>query len=172
MERRKFVKSLALFSGATLLVSATGKTLVPFKTDKNKELPEKELLFNLFMDFSALLTGFKVFDLFATGCAGEFFDTVNTKQYKETLNGLLLLFSKEKLKGNPEIEEFIPVLKNNKEYYDFTKKLVKLWYTGVWDNKIIPSGLAYRQGLVWKAMNNHAPGANATGFGTWETLNT
>jgi hypothetical protein len=46
------------------------------------------------------------------------------------------------------------------------RHLIKLWYTGAWDDGIVSSA-AYTHGLLWDSIQAHPPGYSAQGFGYW-----
>jgi hypothetical protein len=49
---------------------------------------------------------------------------------------------------------------------DAARRIIKLWYTGAWDDGIV-SSTAYTHGLLWDSIQAHAPGYSAQGFGYW-----
>ena len=63
------------------------------------------------------------------------------------------------------------------------KNLIRMWYVGNWeqlpaawgdefgapanDQTKVVSAAAYQEGLVWRTIGSHAPGAKQPGYGTW-----
>ena len=51
---------------------------------------------------------------------------------------------------------------------EITGKIITLWYLGSWNGNYI-SASSYKEGLVWKVMGSHPPGAKQPGFKSWNT---
>jgi hypothetical protein len=126
-----------------------------------------------FIEYSVDLTGFTRFDLYATGMAELYYDTVLQQ---------LGLSDGEDLIGGPdagarrlEISEATRL--------EAGRAITYLWYTGAWpriapaahaelrrqqaNTEFVVSPDAYTEGLVWRAFGGHPAGAKPPGFGTW-----
>jgi hypothetical protein len=74
-------------------------------------------------------------------------------------------------------------LMNDKRYGPLARNLIKLWYTGNWnqlpddwrktfgvlagDSDQVVSVHSYQEGLVWPLIGAHPQGAKQQGFGAW-----
>ncbi|WP_298487039.1 hypothetical protein [uncultured Maribacter sp.] len=47
-----------------------------------------------------------------------------------------------------------------------TSKIINVWYLGSWNGTYITQ-LSYTEGLIWKLMESHPPGAKQPGFKSW-----
>ena len=46
------------------------------------------------------------------------------------------------------------------------QRLIRLWYLGLWDESLLDPQ-AYREGLLWRAIDANPPGSRPPGYGTW-----
>lgn len=114
-----------------------------------------------FLELSCRLTGFNLASLLGTGMAEAYHDVV--------LQGLgaagfeALLGSSESAAPAPpsvaSTEEKLPPPTP-------AQQLIRLWYTGLWDGQLVDPE-AYREGLLWRAIDANPPGSRPPGYGTW-----
>jgi hypothetical protein len=118
----------------------------------------------------AVLTGFELYDLLATGMADLYLATARNQVGAAVLDKVLSVVDRDpdSLSGT-ELE--------------VARALTYLWYTGAWPRlapeahgllrretaniEFIASPDAYTEGLVWRTFNGHPAGAKAPGFATW-----
>ena len=118
----------------------------------------------------AVLTGFELYDLLATGMADLYLATARDQVGATVLGKVLSVVDQDlgSLSGT-ELE--------------VARALTYLWYTGAWPRlapeahgllrreaaniEFIVSPDAYTEGLVWRTFNGHPAGAKAPGFATW-----
>ncbi|TVL90845.1 hypothetical protein [Streptomyces sp. SAJ15] len=127
-----------------------------------------------FVRISAHLTGFRPFDLHATGMARPYLDTVLAQV------------------GRPHFDRFVralvdagrdPARIEDETCREIARAITYLWYLGSWPRlprsvhaalerevanvEFVVSPQAYTEGLVWRTFGGHPPGAKPPGFGTW-----
>ncbi len=118
----------------------------------------------------AVLTGFELYDLLATGMADLYLTTARDQVGAAVLDAVLSVVERDPgaLSGT-ELE--------------VARALTYLWYTGAWPRlapeahgllrreeanvEFVVSPDAYTEGLVWRTFNGHPAGAKAPGFATW-----
>lgn len=127
----------------------------------------------LFLEVSALLTGFNETELKATGMLESYYNTIlkNTDgndidYFFLDVNALL----SDPARTEESIEtalstQFIP----SSYYGGLAKNIIALWYTGNWGTEVV-SAASYIQGLMWNAGHAHPPGAKQPGYGSWANL--
>lgn len=127
----------------------------------------------LFLEVSALLTGFNETELKATGMTETYYNTILQNTDKESIDyffqDLKTLLRDSKL-SNEKINaalatQFMP----GSSYSGLAKSIIILWYTGNWGDNVV-SAASYIQGLMWDAGHTHPPGAKQPGFGSWANL--
>ena len=135
-----------------------------------------------FVNLSVHLTGFSETELLGTGMISEYYDRVVSAigdkpcgelwAFNETLNQLARAGS-----GSSALtHEIDSRLLSSDTLGPIARNIIKLWYLGSWpdaDAKVgvaFTSAEAYRQGLIWKAMGTHPPGAKQPGFGSWSRV--
>jgi hypothetical protein len=140
-----------------------------------------------FLELSAVLTGYGQADLLGTGMARRYYDeTVSI--VGEAIVGELLgaaVSSRRRAGGGArELEEAIRrKILDDAKLGPVARNLIKMWYLGNWyqlprawreahgerarDTDHVVSAAAYQEGLVWRAIGSHPPGAKQPGFGTW-----
>ena len=124
--------------------------------------------FDVFMSISEALTGFSVFDLHATGLANEYYKHLINSISQPTLIDFLKRSSDvfaSSTKYSIENEIILKLLSDN-EIKKIANKIITLWYQGTWEGKHIHEN-AYKEGLIWKAIHSHPPGAKQPGFKSW-----
>jgi hypothetical protein len=135
--------------------------------------------FRLFMSFSSLLTGYAEFDLFGTGCAELYCNTVSTSLAGGSLNSLLAEWEKieKRLRSEKGRMDAVMALLNGTggdDWLKLSQNIATLWYMGQWTDPVnnatlIPSPLAYQEGLAWPAMLAHVQGGKEEGYAMWAT---
>lgn len=143
--------------------------------------------FEIFIQLSVALTGFKRTDLLGTGMAFAYFEIMSERTGHEA-SSELWKESKKLFKIADKDEEKLVIeirkhIMSHSMYGPMARGLIKLWYLGQWEampghwrnlygnhlsdvNQIISSD-SYREGLVWTAIGAHPMGAKQPGFGTW-----
>jgi hypothetical protein len=140
-----------------------------------------------FLRLSAALTGFSRIDLLGTGLARSHLDTL-VEIVGTALAGELLLAGDTILEDSgfddPKVVAALAKrIVGDPKFGPLAKNLIRLWYIGTWaqlpqewsdkfgapagDRTRVVSANAYREGLVWRAIGTHPPGAKHPGFGTW-----
>ncbi|MFM8661807.1 MAG: pentapeptide repeat-containing protein [Cyanobium sp.] len=105
-----------------------------------------------FLGLSARLTGFPIVDLEGTGMAELYHDVVREGLGQDGFEALLAAGP-----PGPGGADQIPTA---------SQRLIRLWYTGLWeDTQVDPQ--AYREGLLWRAIETNPPGSRPPGYGTW-----
>jgi hypothetical protein len=140
-----------------------------------------------FLELSAVLTGYGPTDLLGTGMARRYYDeTVSI--VGEAVVGELLGAAVSSLRAAggdaADLEEAVrrKILADAK-LGPVARNVIKMWYLGSWyqlprawreahgaharDTDHVVSAEAYQEGLVWRAIGSHPPGAKQPGFGTW-----
>lgn len=118
----------------------------------------------------AVLTGFKLFDLLATGVADLYFATARDQVGAAVVDAVLAAVDRD------------PAALSGTDL-EVARALTYLWYTGAWPRlapeahgllrremaniEFVVSPDAYTEGLVWRTFDGHPGGAKAPGFGTW-----
>lgn len=121
----------------------------------------------LFLEVSALLTGFTETELRATGMLETYYNTVLQNSDREFVDyffedvKVLLAGPKGDIESTLETQ-FMPA----SAYGNIAQQLIILWYTGNWGNSVVSSA-SYIQGLMWDAGQTHPPGAKQPGYGSW-----
>ena len=143
-----------------------------------------------FLAFSAEVTAFTVFDLYGTGQAMSYLETVARVVGEGLLAELLDAYDRTDGRADPasadrqaratalEAEIF-----SNEKLGPIARNIIKLWYVGVWyelpldwtdsfgtlenDGTFTASPAAYPEGLLWRAIGANPPGAHGPGYGSW-----
>jgi hypothetical protein len=137
-----------------------------------------------FLSLSVRLTGFDRVDLQGTGMLEAYFKYLlndrkdrhdELERLAEVANELDRLAAS---RGDVAVRAAIRQhLMEDSELGPLAANIIRMWYTGSWQTdpgnpssaKVI-APQAYQEGLVWKVVHSHPPGAKAPGFGTWSEL--
>lgn len=127
----------------------------------------------LFLEMSALLTGFSTIELKATSMLETYYNTImqntstqTTDYFFEAIEAILSKPNRTEESTNAAIaSQLLP----DYNYENLAKKIINLWYTGNWGLNVV-SADSYVQGLMWDAGHTHPPGAKQPGYGSWANL--
>jgi hypothetical protein len=141
-----------------------------------------EIAFQTFLDISVYLTGFNKNELLATGMHETYYYTImkepdqdNVRAFFKEAQKIMDEFGANETQLNEEIaKRLIPT--NN--YFELAKRIILVWYTGIWTDKVMIngkledvsamiSGDSYAEGLIWAAAETHPAGAKQPGYGSW-----
>lgn len=127
----------------------------------------------LFLEVSALLTGFSKTELKATGMLESYYNTILKNVDKEDIDYFFLdvhVLITDKSYNEKDIEDNLASkFMADSSYNGLAKNIIILWYTGNWGGEVISSA-SYIQGLMWNAAHAHPPGAKQPGYGSWAAL--
>ncbi|HUP50697.1 MAG TPA: hypothetical protein VNA04_18125 [Thermoanaerobaculia bacterium] len=146
-------------------------------------------LFEEFLTFSSVLTGFKTFRLRGTGQAEVYFSTVNdivgegmVKELLETFRGVVRGAGDDAAAFERGLRR--EILSDGK-LGPVARHVIKLWYVGIWyelpgewreaygenekDRTFVVSPVSYTEGLLWPAIGANPSGAKPLGYGMWAT---
>ncbi len=135
-----------------------------------------------FIKASAVLVGYPQSALALTGVGSDYLtlceERVGTAILAEFLEAIAKAVEKPR-DASVAIEKIL----DDHKLGPVGRNIIQLWYLGGWsampgdwretyrngaaDEDMIPSALAYKQGLVWKTLKTHPMGAKAPGFGSW-----
>jgi hypothetical protein len=138
-----------------------------------------------FLKLSAVLTGYDRADLHGTGMVWPYYDEL-VSIVGEAIVGELLGAAVSSLReagGDAREEAVQRKILDDSKLGPLARNLIKMWYLGNWyqlprvwreahgaharDTDHVVSAAAYQEGLVWRAIGSHPPGAKQPGFGTW-----
>ena len=137
-----------------------------------------EKAYEIFLDISVHLTGFNRNDLLATGMPETYYYTImkdsdqdNVRAFfKEAKKIIDANYGNDETELNKQIaERLIPATK----YFNLAKRIIMVWYTGIWSpttinsEPLMISGESYKEGLIWQVAETHPAGAKQPGFGSW-----
>lgn len=138
----------------------------------------------LFLDLSALLTGFDRTQLLGTGMVDEYRHALDTRLPPGVLDELLTAYGRLAPVDGQEAA-VISVILDDTKLGPVARNVILLWYLGAWagmpddwraafgasslDEHQVISGAAYQAGLQWLAAGAHPAGSAAQGFGSWAT---
>lgn len=146
----------------------------------HSEVTEKD--FSTFLDISFYLTGFHQNELLATGMPETYYYTIMQEPDQDTVraffNDAQSILSDNKGNETQIIAEVGRRLIPSSQYDELAKRIIMLWYTGMWTSlKIVKekttgmvSPESYTQGLIWVAAETHPAGAKQPGFASWEEI--
>jgi hypothetical protein len=140
-----------------------------------------------FLELSAVLTGYGRADLLGTGLARRYYDETVSIVGEATVGELLgAAVSSLRAAGGDAagLEEAVRrKILGDAKLGPVARNVIKMWYLGSWyqlprewreayganarDTDHVVSAAAYQEGLVWRAVGSHPPGAKQPGFGTW-----
>lgn len=127
----------------------------------------------LFLEISAVLTGFSETELRATGMADTYYATILENTDGEDIqyffqNVKAILTAPKRTEESTE-EAVAAQLIPDSCYGGLAKNITALWYTGNWTGNVV-SAASYIQGLMWDAGHTHPPGAKQPGYGSWANI--
>lgn len=135
----------------------------------NNILNIDDYYFDVFMSISATLTGHSVNELQSTGQSEAYYthilnslESATFVEFLRTSKSILESSFNENQLNNTIAEKLIAA----SEMKEITDKVITLWYLGSWHGAYI-SASSYTEGLVWKVMGSHPPGAKQPGFKSW-----
>lgn len=108
-----------------------------------------------FLELSARLTGFPPATLWGTGLAERYHDLLLEELGDAGFQSLLATDRAAPASDGPTGDA--PTT---------AQRLIRLWYTGLWDDTLVDPQ-AYREGLLWRAIDANPPGSRPPGYGTW-----
>jgi hypothetical protein len=137
---------------------------------------------DLFLDLSALLTGFSRVQLLGTGVADEYLQALEATLPEDVLDTLLVSY--ERLPAGDQREGALASeILGDSKLGPVARNLILLWYCGSWtalpkdwretygasplDTDRVISAASYVAGLQWAAAGAHPIGARQQGFGAW-----
>ena len=140
-----------------------------------------------FLNLSSALTGFDRIDLEGTGLSETYYNEVRRIVGGRIFGRLLIRWHElqDAAAGNEKKRdrELKRQVLDSDLLGDVARNIISLWYVGNWNQMPLPwrhaygasasdqthvvSAAAFREGLVWRAIDAHPPTARAPGFGTW-----
>jgi hypothetical protein len=140
-----------------------------------------------FLQFSAELTAFSVFELRGTGMADAYLKTVEKVVGSATLHELLQAYRPIATVSQeaPRTSRLRREILGDEKLGAIARNIIKLWYIGIWeplpntwverygpinDNTgFMVNAAAYTEGLLWVAIGANPPGAGtkAPGYASW-----
>jgi hypothetical protein len=136
----------------------------------------------LFLDLSAVLTGFDRVRLLGTGVADQYLSTLAEVVPGRVLDDLLDAYRRLPA-GEQREAALVSEILENPTLGPVARNLIVLWYCGIWktlpddwrqvhgasalDADRVVSPEAYVAGLQWVAAGAHPMGARQQGFGSW-----
>ncbi|WP_343694362.1 hypothetical protein [Flavobacterium sp.] len=127
----------------------------------------------LFLEISAILTGFTKTELKATGMLESYYNTIQKNTDKQDIDYFFVdvyALLNDKSYKPEQIEDILASqYLADSAYNGLAKNIIILWYTGNWGSEVISSA-SYIQGLMWNAAHTHPPGAKQPGYGSWAEL--
>ena len=125
--------------------------------------------YDVFMSISEAITGFPSHELQSTGLGEDYYKYVlgsmEAATFVEFLNISKAILASS-TSENQLKDAIAAQVANDSALKDITDKVIKLWYLGTWGNAYI-NDRSYAEGLVWKIMGSHPPGAKQPGFKSW-----
>jgi hypothetical protein len=141
-----------------------------------------EMDYQTFLDISVRLTGFNKNELLATGMPETYYyaimkeaDQDNVRAFFKEAQKIMNEYGDNETNLNGQIcHQLIPSAK----YYELAKRIILLWYTGIWTSIVITNGKpisssnmissqSYSEGLIWVAAETHPAGAKQPGYASW-----
>ena len=136
-----------------------------------------------FLDFSAELTGFSLFELRATGEAEAYLEAALKVAGQAVLQDLVDAWRNLNETGKSREEQIRRNILGDPRLGPVARNIIKMWFSGVWYQlpeswtsaygsgsgnttfTVRPS--SYPEGLLWKTIGANPPGAKAPGYGSW-----
>lgn len=131
--------------------------------------PINDFYYNVFLTISSHLTGYSEMALQSTGQSDQYYSHILKSIESITFLEFLRISKKIIDISDNKKELKINIMKelmSNNDMKVITKKIITLWYMGYWNGDYL-SSLSYIEGLVWKTMKSHPPGAKQPGFKSW-----
>lgn len=140
-----------------------------------------EEAYHTFLKISVHLTGFGQNELLATGMHETYYYTIMKETDQDNVRSFFIK-AQEILDKNSNNESQLKkdikeILIPSTAFMDLAKRIILLWYTGIWTTKnavvgkngrmFMVSAEAYQQSLIWVAAETHPAGAKQTGFDSW-----
>jgi hypothetical protein len=149
--------------------------------------PAHESSLELFLSFSATLTGFGAAELWATGMVRTYYALLPSIVGDRIFGELLSRWRDTYIRGEgdePLLDELVTTqILDDPKFGPLARNLAALWYLGMWnqlpaewrnvhgawanDVTNVVSPKSYAEGLVWKAIHTHPPAAKQPGYGSW-----
>lgn len=140
-----------------------------------------------FLALSSELTAFSAIDLQGTGQAGTYLSLVVRVVGEDLLGELLDAYDRAVCAAGPDRHARGELLSRDifgdEKLGPIARNIIKLWYVGIWyelpaewvesfgalehDGTFTAAPSAYAEGLLWRAIGAHPPGARAPGYGSW-----
>jgi hypothetical protein len=128
-----------------------------------------------FLALSVALTGYGRADLLGTGVARRHYDEAVRMAGEAVCRDLLDAAAAACAAGDDVArreEALRQTVLAEPKLGPVARSIIKMWYLGAWreppgDRDHVVSAEAYQEGLVWRAIGSHPPGAKQPGFGTW-----
>lgn len=125
--------------------------------------------YDVFIAISGAITGFSANELLSTGLGEAYykhiFNSIEGPSFLEFLNT-----SKNILESTHSLDQMnnaiIAELITPAGMQDVFNNVVTLWYLGTWEGAYV-NDLSYKEGLVWRVMSGHPPGAKQPGYKSW-----
>jgi hypothetical protein len=141
-----------------------------------------------FLEFSSEVTAFTVTELSGTGQADLYLKTVEEGAGIAAQEALLDTYGRlvaGTAKSPSQRRKLLPgAIFADARLGPVARAIVKLWYVGCWFSlpdpwqsrygpslrpySFVPAPSAYAEGLLWRAIGAHPPGAKAPGFASWK----
>lgn len=129
---------------------------------------EKANARDVFLDISAVLTGFSPIELLGTGMLDTYFNTVAAHTNPDVVT--FFYQEAERILSIGDPAKIHAEIKTNLLpkgcYRGLAQNIITMWYMGTWNDNPV-SAQAYVQGLVWEASETHPPGAKQPGYDSW-----
>lgn len=142
-----------------------------------------------FVALSAVLTGFERVDLYGTGQADAYWQTVVGAVGDENAAVLLATATAIQRASGDDLDALERATRQDilasARLGPMARNIIQLWYLGTWfqmpatwsaeygvhvaDTTRIVSAEAYQQSLVYDVMRAHPPGAKQPGYSSWHT---
>ena len=140
-----------------------------------------------FLDLSATLTAFGVFELNGTGQAEAYLATVEEVIGEDLLDDVLETYERLRGQAQKDASELRRLLRReifaDEKLGPIARNIIKLWYAGAWyelpsawrevfgtsenDFTHMVSPASYTEGLLWPTIGANPNGAKAPGYGSW-----
>jgi hypothetical protein len=137
-----------------------------------------------FLEFSAEVTAFSVFQLRGTGQAEAYLDAVVRVVGEGLVDDLLDRYAALSGDDREDREDLLRRDIFSDEWLGpVARNVVKLWFVGTWyelpgawresfgaleaDVTFMVSATAYTEGLLWPSIGANPPGAKGPGYGSW-----